>query len=50
MMQFFKTAKAWTRINPRFLPFADVATADLPLSRLLRCPCSKSRLEWLLPY
>ncbi len=36
MMQFFKTAKAWTRINPRFLPFADVATADLPLSRLLR--------------
>jgi hypothetical protein len=36
MMQFFKTAKAWTRINPRFLPFADVATADLPLGRLLR--------------
>ncbi len=27
---------AWTRLGPRFLPFADVATPDLPLSRLLR--------------
>lgn len=26
----------WTRLGPRFLPFADVATPDLPLSRLLR--------------
>ena len=26
----------WTRLGPRFLPFADVATAELPLSRLLR--------------
>jgi BCD family chlorophyll transporter-like MFS transporter len=26
----------WTRLGPRFLPFADVATADVPLSRLLR--------------
>jgi BCD family chlorophyll transporter-like MFS transporter len=26
----------WVRLGPRFLPFADVATADLPLSRLLR--------------
>ena len=27
---------AWTRLGPRFLPFADAATPDLPLSRLLR--------------
>ncbi|MCU0937949.1 MAG: PucC family protein [Burkholderiaceae bacterium] len=26
----------WTRLGPRFLPFADVATAEVPLSRLLR--------------
>lgn len=26
----------WARMGPRFLPFADVATPDLPLSRLLR--------------
>lgn len=26
----------WITYGPRFLPFADVATADLPLSRLLR--------------
>ncbi len=26
----------WAEKGPRFLPFADVATADLPLSRLLR--------------
>jgi BCD family chlorophyll transporter-like MFS transporter len=26
----------WTRLGPRFLPFADAATAELPLSRLLR--------------
>jgi BCD family chlorophyll transporter-like MFS transporter len=26
----------WARLGPRFLPFADVATADLPLSRWLR--------------
>lgn len=31
-----KFATEWTRISPRFLPFADAATADLPLSRLLR--------------
>jgi BCD family chlorophyll transporter-like MFS transporter len=29
-------AKTWMRIDPRFLPFADVATPNLPLSRLLR--------------
>ena len=27
---------SWARLGPRFLPFADVATADLPLARLLR--------------
>ena len=26
----------WVSLGPRYLPFADVATADLPLSRLLR--------------
>jgi MFS transporter, BCD family, chlorophyll transporter len=31
-----KFATEWTRISPRFLPFADAATADLPLGRLLR--------------
>jgi len=29
-------ARQWVRLGPRFLPFADVATADLPLARLLR--------------
>jgi BCD family chlorophyll transporter-like MFS transporter len=29
-------ARGWTRLSPRFLPFADVATAELPLGRLLR--------------
>ena len=28
--------KTWGELGPRFLPFADVATPDLPLSRLLR--------------
>ena len=28
--------KTWAEQGPRFLPFADVATAELPLSRLLR--------------
>lgn len=27
---------AWTTLGPRFLPFADAATPELPLSRLLR--------------
>lgn len=31
-----KLARAWIRINPSWLPFADAATAELPLSRLLR--------------
>jgi BCD family chlorophyll transporter-like MFS transporter len=28
--------QTWARLGPRFLPFADAATPDLPLSRLLR--------------
>jgi len=28
--------KLWTRVGTRFLPFADAASADLPLPRLLR--------------
>ena len=28
--------KTWIGLGPRFLPFADAASADLPLSRLLR--------------
>jgi MFS transporter, BCD family, chlorophyll transporter len=26
----------WVRLGPRFLPFADAGTQELPLSRLLR--------------
>jgi len=31
-----KLLRAWVGFGPRFLPFADAATAELPLSRLLR--------------
>jgi BCD family chlorophyll transporter-like MFS transporter len=31
-----KLITLWASLGPRFLPFADVATPDLPLSRLLR--------------
>ena len=31
-----KAMRIWVEAGPRFLPFADVASADLPLSRLLR--------------
>jgi MFS transporter, BCD family, chlorophyll transporter len=31
-----KLMKTWVSFGPRFLPFADAATPDLPLSRLLR--------------
>jgi BCD family chlorophyll transporter-like MFS transporter len=31
-----KAARAWMHLGPRFLPFADAATAELPLGRLLR--------------
>lgn len=29
-------ARQWTRVGPRLLPFADAATTELPLGRLLR--------------
>ncbi len=32
----FKLMNSWATLGPRYLPFADVATPDLPLSRLLR--------------
>ena len=31
-----KLARGWSLLDTRFLPFADAATADLPLARLLR--------------
>ncbi len=31
-----KVMRAWVSLGPRYLPFADVATPDLPLGRLLR--------------
>ncbi len=31
-----RMVRLWTRVGTRFLPFADVATKELPLSRLLR--------------
>jgi BCD family chlorophyll transporter-like MFS transporter len=31
-----KVMRSWVALGPRFLPFADVATADLSLARLLR--------------
>jgi len=31
-----KMMRTWVGLGTRFLPFADVATAELPLSRLLR--------------
>jgi BCD family chlorophyll transporter-like MFS transporter len=31
-----KLSRGWVRLNPSWLPFADAATAELPLGRLLR--------------
>ena len=31
-----QVSKVWKRLGPRFLPFADAATLELPLGRLLR--------------
>jgi BCD family chlorophyll transporter-like MFS transporter len=31
-----KLMRSWAELGPRYLPFADVATPDLPLTRLLR--------------
>lgn len=35
-MKFWLTKQSWTQVSTRFLPFADVASKDLPLSRLIR--------------
>jgi BCD family chlorophyll transporter-like MFS transporter len=35
-MQSFKSGAFWNRLGTRFLPFADAATEDLPLGRILR--------------
>ena len=35
-MNISRIALLWKRVGPRFLPFADAATAEVPLSRLLR--------------
>ena len=31
-----RLSRKWARLSPRFLPFADAATAELPMGRLLR--------------
>ena len=31
-----RSSRTWMRLGPRFLPFADAATPELPLGRLLR--------------
>ncbi len=31
-----RLSRTWTRLGPRFLPFADAASTELPLGRLLR--------------
>ena len=37
MMRINQTlARTWIALGPRYLPFADAATAELPLGRLLR--------------
>ncbi len=36
MRQIRQFAGVWTRVGPNLLPFADAATAELPLPRLLR--------------
>ncbi|MBU3724023.1 MAG: BCD family MFS transporter [Burkholderiaceae bacterium] len=35
-MAALKSWRKWTRVSPRFLPFADVATKELPLGRLFQ--------------
>ena len=32
----FRISSGWTRVAPRFLPFADAASPELPIGRLLR--------------
>jgi MFS transporter, BCD family, chlorophyll transporter len=35
-MKYSRLALHWKRLSPRFLPFADAASVELPLARLLR--------------
>ena len=35
-IESLKTGAFWNRLGTRFLPFADAATEDLPLGRILR--------------
>jgi BCD family chlorophyll transporter-like MFS transporter len=35
-VESFKTGAFWNRLGTKFLPFADAATVDLPLGRILR--------------
>ena len=39
---------AWARLGPRWLPFADAATTELPLQRLLRL--SLFQVSWAWPW
>ena len=34
--KYQEIAEFWSRLGPRFLPFADAASAELPLPRILR--------------
>lgn len=36
MKRLLPSSASWTRLGTRFLPFADAATAELPLKRILR--------------
>ena len=36
MLMDLLSPRRWTRVDPRWLPFADLVSRDLPLSRLLR--------------
>jgi hypothetical protein len=42
-----KLARQWSRLTPNFLPFADAATAELPMARLLRLSLFRSPSAWL---
>ena len=34
--KYQKIVRGWSELAPKFLPFADAASEDLPLSRVLR--------------
>ena len=47
MSRFRDTAlRKIASIGPRYLPFADVATEAVPLSRFCGCRCSRSPSAW----